>query len=323
MNRTAVWGLTLSLVSAFLFAAAAPFAKAMYTTGWTPGSVVLLRLLGCALVLAAPVALAVRRMPREFVRNAGTLVLYGVIAMAGVQLFYFMSVEHLAVSLALLLEMTAPVMIVLWVWMRTGTRPDSRTFLGIALAMGGLVLVLDPRGARLDPLSVGFALAAAVCLSFFFLASAKGDLRIPPVALTGVGMGVGGATVGLLLLAGVVPAGFSAAVVDVGFMTLPWWGSMSIIVLVTAGAYAFGVIGIRLIGATVSSFVNLVEVPFSVVVAWIVLAEMPVYMQILGGVLVLAGVVFIKLGENRAARRDFVDAVLVEVSAGAVPAGVD
>ena len=114
-------------------------------------------------------------------RNAGTLVLYGVIAMAGVQLFYFMSVEHLAVSLALLLEMTAPVMIVLWVWMRTGTRPDSRTFLGIALAMGGLVLVLDPRGARLDPLSVGFALAAAVCLSFFFLASAKGDLRIPPI----------------------------------------------------------------------------------------------------------------------------------------------
>ena len=56
----------------------------------------------------------------------------------------------------------------------------------------------------------------------------------------------------------------------------------------------------RIIGATVSSFVNLVEVPFSVVVAWIVLAEMPVYMQILGGVLVLAGVVFIKLGENRA-----------------------
>ena len=55
-------------------------------------------------------------------------------------------------------------------------------------------------------------------------------------------------------------------------------------VLFTAGAYITGILGLRYIGATVGSFVNLIEVPFSVIVAWLLLAELPAPIQLFGGV---------------------------------------
>lgn len=41
----------------------------------------------------------------------------------------------------------------------------------------------------------------------------------------------------------------------------------------------------------------------SVVMAWILLGDLPVAVQAIGGVFVLLGVVFVKLGENRQERR--------------------
>src|SRR5699024_4728626 len=99
-SRTAV-GIGLVLLSAFFFAASGPFAKAMYADGWTPGAVVLLRLLGCALVLLVPTLVALRGRWQEALRGWRTVVSYGLVSMAGVQLLYFLAVEHLAVAVAL------------------------------------------------------------------------------------------------------------------------------------------------------------------------------------------------------------------------------
>ena len=46
----------------------------------------------------------------------------------------------------------------------------------------------------------------------------------------------------------------------------------------------------------------LTEVLAAVVAAWLLLGELPRAIQLLGGVLVLAGVVGVKLGEGRPAR---------------------
>ena len=51
-------------------------------------------------------------------------------------------------------------------------------------------------------------------------------------------------------------------------------------------------------GAGVGSFVNLTEVLFAAVVAWWLLGETLASIQFVGGAAILAGVVFIKLGER-------------------------
>ncbi|WP_236864477.1 EamA family transporter [Brevibacterium daeguense] len=304
MKQQTLVGFGLTLVSAFLFAAAGPVAKAMYATGWTPGSVVLLRLLGCAVLLALPTVLAMRGRWSEVRTHWRMLLVYGVVAMAGVQGLFFMAVEHLTVAVALLLEMTAPLMIVFWVWLRTKARPSLLTFIGMAVSMSGLVLVLDPRGAQLHLGGVLMALGAAVCLCAYFLVGAKTDIQIPAVAMTGIGMGIGAGVILALWPTGLLDYEFRTADIALGEISVPWYVGVFLIVMATGGAYLTGIAGIRLIGATVSSFVNLIEVPFSVVVAWLVLAELPVLMQLAGGVLVLGGVGFIKLGANRSPARE-------------------
>lgn len=303
MSRAVVMGFVLALVSAFFFAVSGPIAKTMYAVGWTPGSVVLIRLTGSALLLLIPTLIALRGRWSEVRTHWKTVVTYGLVSMAGVQGFYFIAVEHLTVAVALLLEMTAPMLIVFWIWGRTRTRPATVTFIGVLVSMFGLILVLNLRDASISILGVVMALAAAVCLASYFLVSAKDTINVPPVALTGLGMGVGALVMGVIVLTGIMPWGATTDDVDFGGVQASWILPMALIVLFTAGAYITGILGLRYIGATVGSFVNLIEVPFSVIVAWLLLAEMPAPIQLAGGVFILGGVGFIKWGEARLARR--------------------
>ena len=69
-------------------------------------------------------------------------------------------------------------------------------------------------------------------------------------------------------------------------------------------AYVAGIAAIRRLGSRLASFVALTEVVAGVVWAWLLLDELPRAVQLLGGLLILAGVVGVKLGEreHRSAR---------------------
>jgi drug/metabolite transporter (DMT)-like permease len=78
-----------------------------------------------------------------------------------------------------------------------------------------------------------------------------------------------------------------------------WWLPVLALGVVTAAvSYASGIAASRALGARVASFVGLLEVLFSVVFAWLLLGQLPGVVQLLGGVLVLAGVVLVKAGER-------------------------
>lgn len=299
-----VVGFALVVCSAFFFAVSGPIAKALYTIGWTPGSVVVVRLAGAALLLLVPSIIALRDRWAEVRRAWKTVVIYGIVSMAGVQAFFFLAVEHLSVAVAILLEMMgAPVIIVLWLWARTRVRPATVTFIGLAVSMVGVVLVLGVREGTLSWWGVLMALAAAACLAGYFLLSANQTIAVPPLALTGLGMAIGALVVAALNLVQILPATFVASDVDFAGSHVSWLVPILLLVVFTAGAYVCGILGLRLIGATVGSFVNLFEVPFSVIAAWIILGEALGAGQLAGGAAIVAGIVFIKWGDVRLEKR--------------------
>ena len=55
----------------------------------------------------------------------------------------------------------------------------------------------------------------------------------------------------------------------------------------------------RALGSKVASFVSLTEVLFAVIWAWLLLGELPGAIQLLGGLLIVAGVVLVRLDELR------------------------
>ncbi len=76
--------------------------------------------------------------------------------------------------------------------------------------------------------------------------------------------------------------------------SVSWMVPAAVLSLVsTVGAYLTGIMSAGRLGSRVASFVGLTEVLFAVVVAWVLLGELPVAIQLLGGVGILAGVTLV------------------------------
>jgi drug/metabolite transporter (DMT)-like permease len=294
-------GLVAAVVTAAAFGTSGPFAKALLATGWSSGAIVLLRVGLAAVVLAVPAVLACRGRWGRVRANLPVILVFGLVAVAGCQVAYFNAVGTLSIGVALLLEYSGTILVMLWVWLRTRRAPARLTVVGGLVALTGLGLVLDIAGQNPpDPIGVIWGLLAAVGLAAYFVASSHGDGGLPAVALAGFGMGVGAVALGVLGAIRVLPLEFRTAAVVVAGQDLPWWAAVGELALVAAAlAYLLGTFAVRRLGATVASFVGLSEVLFAILFAWLLLAELPSLIQLAGGVLVVAGVVAVRLGESR------------------------
>jgi len=298
-------GLGIALFSSAVFGTSGSFAKSMLETGWSPGAAVTVRLTGAALILAIPAVMALRGRWHQLKENWLTILLFGLIGVAGCQLFYFNAVARLSVGVALLLEYLAPVMIVLWLWISSRRKPRALTAAGALLSLGGLVLVLDLTGAvKVDFVGVLWGMAAAVCLVIYFFITAKENDTLPPLVLASGGLLVGALVMWLVGLLGLLPMTFSTADTTLGPWTVPWWVSVvGLIILATVLAYVSGIMAARSLGSKVASFVSLTEVLFAVIWAWLLLGELPGPIQLLGGLLIVGGVVLVRVDELRGDRR--------------------
>jgi drug/metabolite transporter (DMT)-like permease len=297
-------GLGLALMAAAAFGTSGTMVTAMAEAGWSTGAVVLGRVGIAGLVLAVPAALQLRGRWAAVRSSWRLVVVFGLLAVAGCQWFYFNAVEHLTVGVALMLEYLGTVLVVGWLWLRHGQRPRRLTGLGTVVAVAGLVLVLNlVGGARLDPVGVLWGLGAAVGLAVFFVLAAKTNDDLPPLALSCGGLLVGAAGLALLGALGAVPLRLSTAEVVLAGRPIPWWIPLLEISLVAAAfAYIAGIGATRLLGAKVASFVGLTEVLFAVLFAWLLLGQLPTGIQLVGGVLVVAGVALVRMDEMRAPR---------------------
>lgn len=296
-------GLVFATVSAAAFGSSGPMGRALIDAGWTAGAAVLVRLGGAAVLLTALALLLQRQRERLTWHSARVLLVYGVVAMAGVQLAFFNAVRTLDVGVALLLEYLAPVLLLTWTSLRTRRRPANATLVGAALTLVGLVLVLDLGGAgTVDPVGVAWGLLAAVCLAGYFSLSARQDAALPPLLMAAGGTAVGAAAIGLAGLVGVVPLRFTAVDTVLAGTSVSWLlPALWLVVVSTAAAYLTGIAGVVRLGPRAASFVSLSEVLFAILTAWVLLSQLPGMIQLLGGGCILAGIVVIQRTERPAA----------------------
>jgi drug/metabolite transporter (DMT)-like permease len=299
-------GLAFAVVSAVTFGMSGALARGLLDTGWSAGSITLVRV-GLAAAVLTPFGLtALRGRWHLLRRNLGLLAGYGAIAVAGAQFCYFSAVQHMQVGPAILIEFTAPAVVVVYLWLRHGQRPGRMTLAGAGLAAVGLVLVLDlVSGADLSVRGVMWALGAMVGCATYFIISADEDNGLPPLVLAWGGLTAGAIGLGVLGISGVLPLNASTTTTSYAAMTVTWWAPLVVLGLVTAAlAYVAGIAAGRRLGSRLASFVALLEVVSSVWWAWLLLHELPGAVQLIGGVLILAGVVAVKLGEKSVTVRE-------------------
>ncbi|SDQ08469.1 DMT family transporter [Microbacterium sp. cf332] len=294
-------GIAMAVASALAFSSSGPLVKPLLESGWSLGAALLVRIGVAALVLSPFLVRAVAR-ERGFLRRHGvSLVAFGVMPVVGCQLFYFSAMQRMPVAVALLIQYLAPVLLVLWVWLTTRRRPSPTVVAGSAVAMVGLVLVVDVAGARFDFWGTVLALGAALCTCVYFVMAERTGDSLPPLVLAAGGMVVATTVIGVLLLTGLLPFSTAGVLADVVGMQLPpvvvllWVGAA------TGTAYALGVSAVPRTGSRLASFIGLSEVLFALGFAWLLLAEAPAPVQFVGGALILVGVVLVRLDAERTA----------------------
>jgi drug/metabolite transporter (DMT)-like permease len=292
-------GFALAGLSAATFGTSGTFASSLIAAGWSPAAAVLCRVAAAALALTVPALVQLRGRWALLRRGAGQVAAFGLVAVAGTQLFYFNAIARMPVGVALLLEYLATVGVVGWLWLRHGQRPRRLTVAGGLGALAGLAMVLNPT-AGVSPLGVMWALLAAVGLAAYFVLSASGEDPLPPVVMTWAALCVGAAALAALGGAGAVP--LTATAGDVGLLghRVSWAVPvLGLSLLATVIGYVAGIGATRRLGPRLASFAGLAEVLFAILFAWLALGQLPSALQFLGGAFILGGVALVRLGELR------------------------
>ncbi|GAB3856430.1 EamA family transporter [Micromonospora andamanensis] len=294
-------GLALALLSAITFATSGTFARSLIDDGWSAEAVVIARVGIAALVLAVPAMLVLRGRWQVLRRNLASIGVFGLLGVAVAQACFFNAVRYLPVGVALLLEYLGIVLVVGWTWLVQGQRPRRLTVAGSAAALAGLVFVLDLTGAgRLDLVGVLWGLGAAVGLAGYFVLAGRVDPALPSMVMASGGMAAGAGVLLLLGLTGALPLRATFDTVQFAGTETSWLVPIAGLTLVAAVvAYLAGIAAVRTLGSRLASFVGLTEVMFAVLIAWLVLGELPTVVQLFGGLLIVAGVALVRLDELR------------------------
>ncbi len=300
MNSTRVsTGLVIGVLASVAFGTSGSLAKPLMEAGWSPAAAVTVRA-GLAGILLVPFALAALRGKWDVVWKARWRILgMALIGVAGTQLVYFAALQRIPVSSALLIEYLAPLLLVAGVAVMTRRMPRPLVLVGSAVAIGGLVLIIGPVGGGdalgAEPiLGYVFAALAAVGCALYYVIAARPAHGLPPVAFAAFGLVLGSLSLGVVGLTGLVP--FDIVLTDVNALggVVPWWAPLLILAATTAIGYAFSITASQMLGSRLMSFVGMLEVVFASLFAWVLLGEALGPFQLLGGVLILAGIAFVR-----------------------------
>ncbi|MDI3389970.1 EamA family transporter [Streptomyces sp. B-S-A8] len=283
-------GLALAAASAFAFGGSGVAAKPLIESGVDPLHVVWLRVAGAALVML-PLALHHRSAVR---RRPGLLLGFGLLAVAGVQGFYFASISYIPVGVALLVEYLAPALVLVWVRFVQRKPVTKAAAVGVLLAVGGLAGVVQVwSGLAFDPLGLLLALGAAACQVAYFLLSEKGsegDASVSPVAIISYGLLIGAAVLTVVARPWQLDWSQLSGQAVLGGQEVPEAALVGWIVLVsTVIAFLTGVVAVRRLSPQVAGVVACLEAVIATVLAWALLDERLAAPQIVGGLMVLTG----------------------------------
>lgn len=301
-NGLAAAGLILAALSAGTFGTSGIFASALIRSGWSPAAAAIARLAPAALLLAVPAVVQLRGRWSLLRREAGRVMIFGLVALAGGQLFYFNALESIPIGIAVLLEYLGVVLVVGWLWAVRGQRPGRLTAAGAAAAIAGLALLVGMAGpARLNPIGIGWGLMEAVSLAtYFLLSAAAGEQVLPPLVMAWGGLCTAAAFLAVAAGTGLVHVTAPAGDVELLHHRVSWIVPvLELSLAATVIAYVTGIAAARRLGAKLASFIAMAEVFFAVLYAWLLLGQMPSPTEFTGGAFMLAGVILVRVDETR------------------------
>ena len=261
-------------------------AKRAFELGIPPSTLAEWRILFAFGVFLA-LTLAFKRRDLLAVRRADLplLGLFGLIGVLAVQLVYYESIQRIPIGVALVIEYTAPLLI-LGYWRLRGRHVGAVLWIAGGLTLVGCYFVVGAYDAQLRQVNtIGAVLAAvdAVILAAYFLLTERLVKRYSSWALLCVG--------------------FATAALAWSIIRPPWtlpWSLLGgplglyvagVVVIATVVPYLFSVAAVRLIPAARVGLASTSEPVIAAVAAWLLIGQSLEAPQVIGGAIVVGGII--------------------------------
>jgi drug/metabolite transporter (DMT)-like permease len=255
-----------------------------------------IRTVGAAIIL---LTFAVMRGKKQLYARRDELkdlIIFGVVGVAAVTSFYFFAIKYLYVSVALVIEFTASIWIVLYLRFIKKKQVSPIMWVGIACAFSGLFLLSQIwTGTTLHPLGVAVAFADAFALAIYFLFADRLSQTRTSLSLMAWGLGVAAVFWSLVLPWWNFPFEYLTNTYslegNLSNYSAPGWALVLWIIIVgTVIPYLLTVTGIRELSASTGSVIGMIEPLFAGAIAWWLLNEAFNTTQLIGCAVLLVGI---------------------------------
>ncbi len=282
----------LVLTASTLFAVNGTVSKVVLESGLSSLRLVEIRCAAAAVLFALIAAIRRPSSLRIGRREIGFIVVYGTVGLAMVQWLYFVAIARMPVSVSLLIEFTAPLMVALWVRYVRHEAVRSRVWAALALCLGGLALVARVwSGLTLDGIGLLAAGLAAVSLAAYYLLGERGLGSRDPFSLATWSFTAAALLWTVLLPWWRFPFGRLADSAQIAGLHLPVGVLVGWVVLLgTVAPFGLVLTGLRLIGAARTGLLGTAEPVIAGLVAWLVLGERLTAIQVAGATIVMCGI---------------------------------
>lgn len=292
-------GYALVLLAVSLLAVNATVAKVIVESGGLSAlRLTELRATGAAVLLFAGVALTGAARLRIGWREARFLAIFGILGLALAQYFYFVAITHLEIGIALLIANLAPVLVALWARFVANEAVRRRLWVGLALSLTGLTLVVELwSGITVDGVGLAASLATAFAYATYVL-MADHRLRQNDDVYSLLAWGFVFAAAFWAVVQPWWSFPFAVLVEDASLLgrleeaSLPFW-LLAAYVIVPGAVVPFSLMATALLHVSPTRFIilGMSELVLAGIVAYAWLGEEIGGVQIVGGLLVLAGIV--------------------------------
>lgn len=286
----------LMISAAMLFALGGVAAKVLRSADMDAFRLTQIRTTGAALILITFAVLKGKSQLYARKDELKDLIIFGTVGVAAVTSFYFFALKYLYVSVALIIEFTASIWIVLYLRFIKKKQISPLMWWGILCAFSGLTLLSQIwTGTSLHPLGVAVAFADAFALAIYFLFADRLSQTRSSLSLMSWGIGVAAIFWALVLPWWNFPFEYLTNTYslegNLSNYSAPGWALILwIIIIGTVIPYLLTVTGIRELSASTGSVIGMIEPIFAGVIAWWLLSEAFNSIQLLGCAIVLLGI---------------------------------
>jgi len=224
------------------------------------------------------------------------LILFGLVGVAMVQALYFVAIERMYIGIALLIEFTAPIWILLFLRFVLKKHVPKGLWYAIALAFTGLLLITQIwSGLSVDQIGLLAAFFDALALAGYFLIGDLLGKTKSSGAIATWGFGVASLILIFALPVWDFPVSALSSEMNLlgrfGSYELPGWVLILwIVVMGTIAPYLLVISGLKLLSASTASIFGMIEPVLAGIFAWWWLNESLTTIQLIGCLVVLIGI---------------------------------